>query len=40
MSEARRGSVEAVAWLRSVNRLAVHLSVITLGEIMRGVALK
>ena len=40
VSEARRGSVEAVAWLRSVNPLAVHLSVITLGEIMRGVALK
>jgi predicted nucleic acid-binding protein len=40
VSEARRGSREAVAWLRSVNPLAVHLSVITLGEIMRGVALK
>jgi len=40
ISEARRGSREAVAWLRSVNPLAVHLSVITLGEIMRGVALK
>ena len=40
VSEARRGSLEAVAWLRSVNPLAVYLSVITLGEIMRGVALK
>lgn len=40
VSEARRGSAEAVAWLRSVNPLAVYLSVITLGEIMRGVALK
>jgi hypothetical protein len=40
ISEARRGSREAVAWLRSVNPLAVYLSVITLGEIMRGVALK
>ena len=40
VSEARRGSVEAVGWLRSVNPLAVYLSVITLGEIMRGVALK
>jgi len=40
VSEARRGSVEAVTWLRSVNPLAVYLSVITLGEIMRGVALK
>jgi predicted nucleic acid-binding protein len=40
VSEARRGGVEAVGWLRSVNPLAVYLSVITLGEIMRGVALK
>jgi predicted nucleic acid-binding protein len=40
VSEARRGSPEAVQWLRSVDPLAVHLSVITLGEIMRGVALK
>ena len=40
VSEARRGASEAVGWLRSVDPLAVHLSVITLGEIMRGVALK
>lgn len=40
VSEARRGAPEAVRWLRSVDPLAVHLSVITLGEIMRGVALK
>jgi predicted nucleic acid-binding protein len=40
VSEARRGAAEAVAWLRSVNPLEVHLSVITLGEIMRGIALK
>ena len=40
VSEARRGAAEAVAWLRSVNPLNVHLSVITLGEIMRGIALK
>jgi toxin FitB len=40
VSEARRGSLEAVTWLRSVNPLAVHLSVITLGEVMRGVAVK
>ncbi|HXT06538.1 MAG TPA: type II toxin-antitoxin system VapC family toxin [Roseiarcus sp.] len=40
VSDARRGAVEAVARLRSVNPLAVYLSVITLGEIMRGVALK
>jgi len=35
VSEARRGAPEAVRWLRSVDPLAVHLSVITLGEIMR-----
>ena len=40
VSEARRGAAEAVGWLRSVDPLAVRLSVITLGEIMRGVALK
>jgi predicted nucleic acid-binding protein len=40
VSEARRGAAEAVGWLRSVDPLAVHLSVITLGEIMRGVGLK
>ena len=40
ISEARRGSLEAVTWLRSVNSLAVYLSVITLGEIMRGVAFR
>jgi predicted nucleic acid-binding protein len=40
VSEARRGTPEAVGWLRSVDPLAVHLSVITLAEIMRGVALK
>ncbi len=40
ISEARRGSPEATAWLRTVDPRSVHLSVITLGEIMRGVALK
>ncbi len=40
ISEARRGAPPAVSWLRSVDPGAVHLSVITLGEIMRGVALK
>ncbi len=40
VSEAQRGAVEAIGWLRSVIPLDVHLSVITLGEIMRGVALK
>ena len=40
VSEARRGSREAAAWLRSVEPRSLHLSVLTLGEIMRGVALK
>jgi len=40
ISEARRGTTEALTWLRSVDPAAVFLSVITLGEIMRGIALK
>lgn len=40
ISEARRGSLPAIAWLRSVDPLSVHLSTLTLGEIMRGIALK
>ena len=40
ISEARRGSVPAITWLRSVDPLSVHLSTLTLGEIMRGIALK
>lgn len=40
ISGARRGTPQAVSWLRSVNPLSVHLSVLTLGEIMRGIALK
>lgn len=40
VSEARRGTPQAVAWLRSVDRLSIHLSALTLGEIMRGIALK
>jgi toxin FitB len=40
VSEARRGTRAAVAWLKSVNPTDVHLSVITLGEIMRGIVLK
>lgn len=40
VSEARRGTPQAVSWLRSVDPLKVHLSVLTLGEIMRGIALK
>jgi toxin FitB len=40
LSEARRGSEEARAWLRSVDPATVYLSVLTLGEIMKGIALK
>ena len=40
ISEARRGTAAAIAWLTSVDPIDIHLSVITLGEIMRGIALK
>ncbi|WP_267550558.1 type II toxin-antitoxin system VapC family toxin [Rhizobium rhizogenes] len=40
ISEARRGNREAIAWLRSVDPSTLYLSVITLGEVMRGIALK
>jgi predicted nucleic acid-binding protein len=40
VSEARRGSPQAIGWLRSVDSGSVHLSTLTLGEIMRGIALK
>lgn len=40
VSEARRGSKPAVGWMRSVDPAGVHLSTLTLGEIMRGIALK
>lgn len=40
ISEARRGSLPAISWLRSVDPLSLHLSTLTLGEIMRGIALK
>jgi hypothetical protein len=40
LSEARRGTVAAREWLRSVDPTAVHVSIITLGEIMKGIALK
>lgn len=36
--EARRGTRQAVAWLRSVDPAGVYLSVLTLGEIARGIA--
>ena len=40
LSEARRGSREARRWLRSIDPEAVYLSVVTLGEINKGIALK
>ena len=40
VSEARRGSRQAVSWLRSVRPERGYLSALTLGEIMRGVALR
>jgi predicted nucleic acid-binding protein len=40
ISEARRNTPEAITWLRGVDPFSVHLSVITLGEVMRGIALK
>ena len=40
VSEARRGTAQALTWLRSVDPATVNLSVITLGEIMRGIMLK
>ncbi|QYA10895.1 type II toxin-antitoxin system VapC family toxin [Rhizobium sp. AB2/73] len=40
VSELRRGNSQAIAWLRSVDPSTIYLSVITLGEIMRGIALK
>jgi predicted nucleic acid-binding protein len=40
LSEARRGSNEARIWLRSVDPTTIYLSVITLGEIMKGISVK
>ncbi len=40
VSEARRGTLQAVSWLRSVDPLSIHLSALTLGQILRGIALK
>ena len=37
LSEARRGRAEARDWLRSVDPNLVFLSVVTLGEIMKGI---
>lgn len=40
VSEARRGTRQAVGWLLSVEPYSIYLSVVTLGEVMRGIALK
>jgi predicted nucleic acid-binding protein len=40
ISEARRGTAEAVAWMRSADPQLIYLSTLTLGEMMRGIALK
>jgi hypothetical protein len=40
LSETRRGSTEARNWLRSVDPATIYLSVVTLGEIMKGIALR
>jgi predicted nucleic acid-binding protein len=40
LSEARRRDTKAVAWLRRADSDSLYLSVITLGEIMKGIALK
>ena len=40
LSEARRGSSEARTWFRSVDPTTIYLSVVTLGEIMKGIAIK
>ena len=39
LSEARRGTAAARDWLRSVDPETIFLSVITLGEIMKGIEL-
>ncbi|RBP16495.1 hypothetical protein DFR50_105138 [Roseiarcus fermentans] len=40
ISEARRGTPQVMAWLRSVKSDSIYLSTLTLGEIMRGVVMK
>lgn len=40
LSEARRASPEAVSWLRGVDEDGVFLSVITLGEIIKGAEMR
>jgi predicted nucleic acid-binding protein len=40
ISQVRRGHAQAVAWLRSVDPMAIHMSALSLGEIMRGITLR
>jgi predicted nucleic acid-binding protein len=40
LSEARRRSAPATAWLRAVDPAELFLSVITIGEVAKGVALR
>ena len=40
ISEARRRTPQAVAWLRSARSETLFLSVITIGEIMKGITMK
>ena len=40
LAEARRGSKEARICLRSIDPTTIYLSVVTLGEIMKGIAIK
>jgi predicted nucleic acid-binding protein len=40
LSEARRENSDAVGWLKLIDPESVYLSVITIGEIMIGIALK
>ncbi|MGO7845402.1 type II toxin-antitoxin system VapC family toxin, partial [Rhizobium johnstonii] len=39
-TSSANSSSQAVSWLRSVDPLTIHLSALTLGEIMSGIALK
>ena len=40
VSEVRRNSPQALRWIRSVDPFSVYLSVVTFGEITRGIVLK
>lgn len=40
ISAATRGAPEAVTWMRAQDPAAIYLSVVTLGEITRGIAQK